>query len=134
MVFRVGGRLLATPAADIAGVRSCSVDLPIPSRTPFLRHLVRDGDQVLPVYDLAGRLNLHAVIPSLYIIAKHRLGPMAVRVDGEMPTVHQAQPGQISPSDAADPDVLGTFFYGSEAAPIYSFVNLGGSGDTPHPE
>ena len=126
MVFRVGGRRLAAQAVDVAVVRSCSGDLTIPSRTPFLRRLVRDGDQVLPVYDLAARLNLCSIGAPLYVIAKHRLGPLAVCIDGEMPAVHQVQPGQITLSDSTESDILGTYLCDSEAMPIYSFVDLGG--------
>jgi chemotaxis signal transduction protein len=128
MVFSVGRCRIATPADDVASVRSSSVDVPIPSRTPFLRGLLRDGDEVAPVYDFAARLNLHPIDPPLYVIAKHFLGPLAVCVDGDMPTVHDAQAGQLAPSNSTEPDILGTYLSGSGAIPIYSLAGLGGPG------
>ncbi len=126
VVFAVGGRRLAARADEIGGVGPWSPALPIPSRTPFVGSVVRRGDEVLPVYDLAARLGVRvAEGASLCLVAKRRDGAMAVRIDAEIPTLHAVDPAGIRPASRQDPDMAGICMIGGEEVPVYSLAMLG---------
>ncbi|TAJ07847.1 MAG: hypothetical protein EPO61_12015 [Nitrospirae bacterium] len=126
VVFVVGGKRLAARAEEIGGVRAWSPALPVPSRTPFISAVVRYGDEVLPVYDLAARLGVRiAEGDPLCLFAKRRDGVMAVRIDAEIPTLHAVDPAGIRPASSQDPDMAGTCMIGGEAVPVYSLATLG---------
>ncbi len=126
VVFVVGGTRLAARANEIGGVRAWSPATPIPSRTPFISAVVRYGDEVLPVYDLAARLGVRiAEGDPLCLVAKRRDGVMAVRIDAEIPTLHTVDPADIRPTSRPDPDMAGTCMIGGEEVPVYSLATLG---------
>lgn len=126
VVFAVGGRRLAARADEIGGVRPWRRAIPIPSRTPFVGSVVRHGDEVLPVYDLAARLGVRVAEGApLCLIAKRRDGLMAVCIDAEIPTLHAVDPAGIRPATRQDPDVVGTCVVGGEEVPVYSLTSLG---------
>jgi len=58
MVFFIGGSMLAARTKDVGGVRPWTGAMQVPSRTPYVNALTRSGEDVLPVFDLAGMLNL----------------------------------------------------------------------------
>ena len=126
VVFAVGGRRLAARADDVGGVRPWTGSIPIPSRTPFINAVVRHGEEVLPVYDLAASLNLHAAgSPPLCLIAKHRDGPVALCIDAEMPTMCSEHTAAVRPITHEDPAVVALCQIGTEDVPIYSLAALG---------
>jgi chemotaxis signal transduction protein len=126
IVFRVGGRRLAVQAEDVGGVRPWTGALPVPSRTPFIKALVRHGDEVLPVYDLAGRFR-SAVTDAqpLCLVAKRRDGPMAICIDADIPTLQSVDPAAVRRTAGQDPDMTGTCQLGAEEVPVYSLKILG---------
>lgn len=126
VVFAVGGKRLAARAAEIGGVGPWSPALPIPSRTPFVGAVVRRGDEVLPVYDLAARLGVRVSdAEPLCLVAKRRDGAMAVCIDAEIPTLHAVDPAGIRPASRQDQDMAGTCMIGGEEVPVYSLATLG---------
>lgn len=126
VVFVVGGKRLAARADEIGGVRPWSPAFPIPSRTPFVRAVVRHEDEVLPVYDLAARLGVRvAEEESLCLIVKRRDGVMAVCIDAEIPTLHAVEASGIRPTSRQDPDMVGICAIRGEEVPVYSLITLG---------
>ncbi len=126
VLFSVGGRRFAVQAQEVGGVRPWNGSLPVPSRTPFITSLVRHGDEVLPVYDLAGRLHLHVgSVSPLCLVAKRRDGAMAIRIDAEIPSLQTLDPSAVRRLPGQDPDVTGVCMIGAEEVPIFSFKTLG---------
>jgi len=126
VLFSIGGQRIGACADEIAGFHVWGSDMPIPSRTPFMNRLLRYGDEVLPVYDLAARLKVRVVDSRpLCLIARHQQGRMAICVDGEIPTLRPWDARCIGPSSSGERDVLGTYQLEAETIPIYSLATLG---------
>ncbi len=126
VAFVVGGRRLAARAEEVGGVRPWSPALPIPSTTPFVSAVVRHGDEVLPVYDLAARLGVRiGTGDHLCLVAKRRDGLMAVCIDADIPTLHTVDPSGIRPAARQAPDMIGVCVIGGEEVPVYSLALLG---------
>lgn len=126
MVFRLGGRRLAARTDELAAIQLWGPDVGIPSRTPYMNRLLRQGDDILPVYDLGARLQLRPIgSPTLCLIAKHHKGRLALCIDADLPTVHSFDAVPVDTSVSSDADVLGTIQIGTEAVPIFSLSMLG---------
>src|SRR5689334_24767624 len=88
LVFSVGGRRMAAKADEGGGVWPWTEAIPVPSVTPFMNAVLRRGEDILPVFDLAGRLKVQIKTQTaLCLLAKRRDGPMAVCIDGEIPAL-----------------------------------------------
>ncbi len=126
MLFSIGNRRLAARAEEVGGIFSPSQDaVPVPSETPFVNALIRRGGEVFPVFDLAAKLQVRVRGEEpLCLIVKHRAGPMAVRIDTEMPTLHAVEQTSITPASGTDPETLGSCVVGTEEVQIYSLANL----------
>ena len=126
MIFSIGGQKFGARTDEIIGVRVSGKEMPIPSRTPFIRCLTRHGDEVLPVYDLAARLKLSIVgARQLCLIARHQRGPLAIRIDAEVPTIRPLDASYLTLLPKKANDILGSYQVGAEAIPIYSLATLG---------
>jgi chemotaxis signal transduction protein len=126
VVFSIGKRYLAARAEEVCGIWPWTHAMLVPSGTPFVNAILRHGDEVMPVFDLAARLQVQMEESSrLCLIAKRHDGPMAVCIDGEIPTLHVLAPDGIRPPTRSGPDVLGTCRVGDDEVPIYSLANLG---------
>src|SRR5439155_1142954 len=58
MVFSVGGQRIAARTEEVGGVWPWTHTMPVPSGTAFVNALLRRGEDVLPVFDLAARLDV----------------------------------------------------------------------------
>jgi chemotaxis signal transduction protein len=124
--FSVGGRRLAVKAEEVGGIWPWNQVVPVPSGTLFINAILRRGDDVLPVYDLAGRLRVSVQETSrLCLIAKCNEGPMAVCIDGDIPTLHAVPSEAMTSLSQAEPDLLGVCRIGEDDIPIYSLTRLG---------
>ncbi|MBI4401866.1 MAG: chemotaxis protein CheW [Nitrospirae bacterium] len=122
----MGGRRLAAKVEEVGGVWPWTEAIPVPSGTAFVSAVVRRGEDVLPVFDLAGKLDLQVVGPApLCLIAKRVDGPMAVRIDADIPTLHTIEETAIRTPASADPDLVGVCVIGTGEVPIYSLATLG---------
>ena len=82
VIFSVGGRRLAARAEEVGGIWPWTPTMPVPSGTPFVNAVMRRGDEVMPVFDLADRLRVRVEESGrLCLIAKRRDGPMAVLME-----------------------------------------------------
>jgi hypothetical protein len=100
--------------------------MPVPSGTPFVNAVMRRGDEVLPVFDLADRLRLKVEeFGRLCLIAKRRDGPMAVCIDGDIPTLHVLDPDGIRSAGGTEGDVVGICRIGDHEVQICSLAQLG---------
>ncbi len=87
----------------------------------------RDKD-VMPVYDLASRLRREVTDEAmLCLVARHVDGPMAIRIDAEIPSLHNVETSQIGPSHRDDIETLGSFEEAGEEIAIVAVQRLGGS-------
>jgi chemotaxis signal transduction protein len=126
VVFRVGGQLLAAKAQEVGGVWPWSDPMPVPSGTPLVRGIVRRGEEILPVYDLADSLDVEVKgARRLCLIAKHRDGPMAICIDEEIPSLQTVDPALIGAA-TGESHLLGTCQVGAETVSIYSLATLNG--------
>jgi chemotaxis signal transduction protein len=126
VIFSVGRRRLAARAEEVGGIWPWTPTMPVPSGTPFVNAVMRRGDEVMPVFDLADRLRVQVEESGrLCLIAKRRDGPMAICIDGDIPTLHVLDPDGIRPAGSADADVVGTCRIGDHEVPIFSLVQLG---------
>jgi len=132
LVFSVGGERLAARTDDVGGIAPWVNSIAVPSRTPFVQAMVRREKEVLPVYDLAARLNRSLLgDPLLCLVAKHVDGPMAICIDGDMPSLHTIEAGTLQFSTRTDIETIGSFNDGNGEIPVVAFQTLGGSATRP---
>lgn len=125
LVFAVGGRRLAVSMDEVHAIRPWVGSVGVPSRTPYFNALARLGEDVLPVYDLAARLNLRVQSGSpLCLIAKHPHGPIAVCIDGNIPVVHRFDVNHYRASAGKDPEMVGMCRIGSDEVPLYTLSRV----------
>jgi chemotaxis signal transduction protein len=100
--------------------------MPVPSKTPFVKAVARREKEVMPVFDLAQKLNVQVQgATPLSLVVKHEDGPMVIRIDEEIPVLHMVEPSAVQPYSGSDPDIVATFADGAERIPIYSLAKLG---------
>lgn len=125
VVFSVGGRRVAAKTEEVGGVFPWTDAMPVPSETDGVKAVARHGEEVLPVYDLAGRLHVRAKGTAfLCLVAKRRDGRMAICIDEEIPTIRTLDAAAVRPA-GGDSDVVGTCLLEMEEVPIYSLATLG---------
>ncbi len=136
--FSIGGRVLAVRIDEDGGVQPWTVSTFAPSQTPFINAVVLYGNDFLPVFDLAGRLKLPTKSQMAFcMVAKHARGPIAVRIDKEIPSLQTVDAASIRPSPDGSEDFTGWCTMGGEEVPILSFEHLvtpAGGGPAPVPE
>ena len=126
LVFSVGGRRMAARASDVGGIWPWTGVVPIPSGTPHISAVLKRGEDILPVFDLADRLSVQVQGAALLcLIAKRRDGLMAVCIDGDIPTLQSVSEENIRPVAWKDSDVIGTCRIEAEELPVYSLAHLG---------
>jgi chemotaxis signal transduction protein len=129
LVFSIGKERLAARTDDVGGIAPWVDCIPVPSRTPFVKAMLRREKELLPVYDLAARLNRSVLgDPLLCLLAKHANGPMAICIDGDMPSLHTIDAGALQSSTRTDIETIGSFNDGSGEIPIVALQELGGTG------
>ncbi|MGH7255454.1 MAG: chemotaxis protein CheW [Nitrospirales bacterium] len=126
MVFSVGRRRIAARAEEVGGVWPWTATIPVPSETPFIQAVMRRGQEIFPVYDLAGRLNVtvRGNAP-LCVIAKRHDGTMAIRVDEDIPSLRTVVAEDLRLERAQEPDQVGVCRIDQEDVPVYSLRRLG---------
>ena len=126
LVFSVGGQQVAARTEDIAGVCPWPETMPVPSDTPFVAALVRLEKDCMPVYDLAARLN-RTIDPAtaLCLIVKHEDGPMAIRIDPSIPSLHMVDSASVHEQTGGDSDIAGICSIGEERLRIIHLARLG---------
>lgn len=128
VVFSVGGVKLAARTEDVGGVSPWTESMPVPSRTPFVQAMLKRGDRVMPVYDLASRLSSPVQGDLLLCLeARHLDGPMAICIDADVPSIETVDATAIRPNDREDIETLGTVTIGGEDVAIVALQRLGRS-------
>jgi chemotaxis signal transduction protein len=128
VVFSVGGRKLAARTEDVGGVSPWIDPVPVPSRTPFVAAMLKREKDVMPVYDLATRLSREPEgDPLLCLVARHVDGPMAICIDGVIPSLHNVDIAHIVPSKRLDLETLGSFTDEGQEIDIVALQRLGRS-------
>lgn len=126
LAFSIGGRRFAAKTDDLAGVSEWKEPIPVASRTPFVSGVVRLGQTVLPVFDLAAWLGLSPRGSEwLWLRAKHPLGTMAVCIDGGMPILQTLNHTEVRPYSGQDVPAIGSFSSGTDEIPILALAQLG---------
>lgn len=128
VVFSVAGQRLAARTDGIGGVMQWPGATAVPSETPFVTSLVRQGKEYLPVFDLAAKFNrtMHVNEP-LCLIVKHIDGPIAICIDPQVPSLHMVARSAMHYRSGIDPDIAGTCIAGNEELPIINLTTLGAS-------
>lgn len=128
VVFSVGGKRLAARTEDVGGVAPWIDPVPVPSRTPFVAAMLKREKDVMPVYDLATRLSRELEgDPLLCLVARHVDGPMAICIDGIIPSLHTVDVAHIAPSKRLDLETLGSFTDEGQEIDIVALQRLGRS-------
>jgi chemotaxis signal transduction protein len=126
VVFSVGGKKLAARTEDVGGVAPWIDPVPVPSRTPFVGAMLKREKEVMPVYDLGTRLSREPEgDPMLCLVARHVDGPMAICIDGVIPSLHSVDVAQIVPSQRLDLETLGSFTDEGQEIDIVALQRLG---------
>ncbi|GMV51433.1 chemotaxis protein CheW [Nitrospirales bacterium NOB] len=127
MVFSVGNERLAARIDEVWGIEPWTGATTIPSTTPFVTSVIHRNDEMLPVYQLAEKFG-HSGFQegSLCLIIKHADGPLAICIDGRIPSLHTVDGARVRIHSGPDPDVLGTCTIGEEEIPIINLKTLGG--------
>jgi len=126
VVFSVGGIKLAARTEDVEGVSPWTETIPVPSRTPFVQSLMKRDNHVMPVYDLAARLNRTVQgEPLLCLVARHLDGPMAICIDADVPSLETVHATAIRPNGREDIESLGSVMIGAHEVAIVALQRLG---------
>ena len=126
MVFSVGGVKLAARTEDVGGLSPWTESIPVPSRTPFVQAMMKRNSHVMPVYDLAARLSRTVQgDPLLCLVARHVDGPMAICIDGDVPSLETVDATAIRPSGREDIETLGSVMIGEKDVAIVALQRLG---------
>ena len=126
VVFSVGGMKLAARTEDVGGVAAWGEPVSVPSRTPFVGAMLKREKDVMPVYDLATRLEREPEGDTLLcLVARHIDGPMAICIDSVIPTLHSIEITQIVPSKRMDLETLGSFSEDGRDIDILALQRLG---------
>ena len=126
VVFSVAGQRLAARADEIGGVMPWPGATAVPSDTPFITSLVRQEKGCLPVFDLASKLNrVMREEERLCLIVKHVHGPLAIRIDSQVPSLHMVTRSAMQYRAGNDPDIAGTCVTDDEEIPIINLTTLG---------
>lgn len=126
VVFSIGGRRAAARAEEVGGIWPWTATMVVPSGTLYINAIMRRGDEVMPVFDLAGRLGTRVNESSrLCLIAKRHDGAMAVCIDGAIPTLHMIDLESVRSVRGAEADVVGICRIGEEEMTLYSLRRLG---------
>jgi chemotaxis signal transduction protein len=126
VVFSVGGLKLAARTEDVGGVSPWTESIPVPSRTPFVQAMLKRGNYVMPVYDLASRLSSPVQGDLLLCLeARHLDGPMAICIDADVPSLETVDATAIRPSGREDVETLGMVTIGGEDVAIVALQRLG---------
>jgi chemotaxis signal transduction protein len=116
---------VAVRAEEIGGVSPWTEAMPVPSLTPNVNAVVRQGEEILPVFDLARLLMVQVSrTDRLCLRAKRQDGIMAVCIDADVPTLHQVDARAIQAASSGAPGVIGVCAIESEDVPIYSWTAL----------
>ncbi|MDX2251455.1 MAG: chemotaxis protein CheW [Nitrospira sp.] len=126
LAFSIGGRRFAAKTDELAGVSGWREPISVASRTPFVSGVVRLGQTVLPIWDLAARLGLSPRgSERLWLQAKHTLGAMAICIDDEMPVIETVERIAVRPYHGRDVPAHGSFSSGTVEIPILALSLLG---------
>lgn len=126
VMFLVGGKRVAVRAEEIGGVSPWTEAMPVPSLTPYVNAVIRQGEEILPVFDFARLLMVQvSKTDPLCLRAKRQDGVMAVCIDPDVPTLHQVEAQSVRPASSGAPGVVGICSIGSEDVPVYSWALLG---------
>lgn len=126
VVFSVGGLRLAARTEDVGGVSPWTESIPVPSRTPFVRAMLKQGTRVMPVYDLASRLSSPVQGDGLLCLeARHIDGPIAICIDAVVPSLETVDAAAIRPNGREDVETLGMVTIGREDVAIVALQQLG---------
>ena len=117
---------MAVKTLEVSGVSQWNESIPVAGRTPFITAVVRQGQIVLPVFDLAAslRLTVQGSNP-LCLRVKHPLGEMAMCIDEEIPVLHTLDPAAIQAYQGRDVPAEGSYTNGLDEIPILSVSRLG---------
>jgi chemotaxis signal transduction protein len=127
-VFSVGGMKLAARTEDVGGVSPWTESIPVPSRTPFVQAMLKRDNHVMPVYDLAARLNRKLTgSPLLCLVARHLDGPMAICIDADVPSLETVDATAIRQNGRGDIETLGSVTIGENDVAIVALQRLGRS-------
>ncbi len=125
LLFSVGGRQLAARMEEVVGVRPWTASIPVAGETPFVSEIVRHGQVVLPVFNLAGRLHVSIEGGQPWcLVAKHPLGHMAICIDDEMPVLLPYDSTNLQTYRGNDLPAEESYKVGMEQIPILRMSQL----------
>ena len=128
MVFSIGGVKLAARTEDVEGVSPWTEIIPVPSRTPFVKAMLKRDNHVMPVYDLATRLSRTLQgEPLLCLMARHLDGSMAICIDAAVPSLETVDVKMIRQIGRGDIETLGSVMIGGDDVAIVALQRLGRS-------
>ena len=111
---------------EVSSISQWNESIPVAGRTPFVTAVIRQGQIVLPVFDLAASLHLTVQGSSpLCLRVKHPLGEMAMCIDEEIPVLHTMDPASIQTYQGKDVPAEGSYTNGLDEIPILSVSRLG---------
>ena len=128
MIFSLGGQSFGVPTEEVGGVIDWPHSLMVPSKTPFVNAVAWREKDIIPVFDLAEMLELTVESdPPLCLLVKHEDGPVAVRIDSNVPMLYSVDCSSIKPRqpEGANAIVTGTFELDGKSMAMLCLSKLG---------
>ena len=102
--------------------------IPVPGRTPFVQAMLSQDNHVIPVYDFAARLSRTPQRdPLMCLVGRHLDGPMAIRIDADVPSLETVDATAIRPNGSGDIETLGSVTIDEDDVAVVALQQLGRS-------
>ena len=126
MIFSMGGRSFAVPMEEVGGIIHWPDGMMVPSETPFVNAVVWREKDIIPVFNLAEMLELTIESdPPLCLLVKHEDGPLAVRIDSNVPMLQSVDHVSMQRSEGNNPFITGTCSLDGQSVTLLELSRLG---------
>lgn len=123
--FSVGGEQLAARMEEVGSVRPWVAFSSVPSGKAFLNGLIRYGEDVFPVFDLAGSLTVTLEGTTHYcLMAKTPKGDLAIRIDSTIPSMKRVAMSAIQSNRDPESPFREVCVVENKEIPVYSFASI----------
>ena len=123
--FSVGGQPLAARMEEVGSVRPWVPFSLVPCGKAYVNGLIRYGEDVFPVYDLASQLKVTLQGTSHFcLMAKTPKGDLAIRIDSTIPSMQSVELSAIQSKGDPDSPFREVCVVGLKEIPVYSFASI----------
>ncbi len=123
--FSMGGQAIATRMEEVGSVRPWRSIAIVPSGQALINGIIRYGEDIFPVFDLAKSLKVSLQGTAHYcLMAKTPKGDLAIRIDSTIPSMQTVELSAIQATNDPDSPFREVCMVGGREVPVYSFASI----------